>query len=239
MARVERILLYSVLSALLVAVFGGSLPMLNAPAVATAPSIDETLGPADSILLNGAKGELALKNADGHLAWSDRETARAWSIAAVNLTAIMPELLTQGSFKEELAEFDATAAEQDAEFRAQFEALQDEYGDLKPDDPQLPEAQGRAQALMTNYNDWQKRSQQIRGKKVAEQLESAYREAVEAVEVVADNQHIDVVYRFIPTSDEFKSDSPGHASEQIRLRTFLRYPEAVDITPAVLEELGL
>ena len=48
-----------------------------------------------------------------------------------------------------------------------------------------------------------------------------------------------MVYRFIPTSEEFVADSPEAASEQIRLRTFLRYPEEIDITGAVREELGL
>lgn len=239
MVRAERILLYLILTTLLLAVFGGGLPALNGPAVAIAPSMDETLGPADTVLLNGAEGELNLTNAKGRLAWSEEETARAWSIGAVSLSEIMPKILSRDSFKEEMDELQATAMEQSAEFQAQFKALQDEYGEIQPNDPKFPEAQGRAQALSNQYNEWEQRTRQIQGKKLAEHTETAYREAIEAVEVVADNRNIDVVYRYIPTADEFKSDSPGHAAEQIRLRTFLRYPEQIDLTTAVLEELGL
>lgn len=239
MVRAERILLYTVLTALLLAVFGRVLPSLSTPAAATAPSMNETLGPADELILNGTDGDLTLSNKDGRVAWGDKDTARVWSIGAVSLSAIMKELLSRESFQEEFAELQETAQTQAAEFEAQFQALQDEYGEIQPNDPKFAEAQGRAQAIQNSYQNWQQQTQKIRGKMLAEQTETAYREAVDAVEVVADKQNIDVVYRFIPTAEEFKSDSPGHAAEQIRLRTFLRYPEQIDLTPAVLDELGL
>ena len=62
---------------------------------------------------------------------------------------------------------------------------------------------------------------------------------VEAVEVVSDNREIDIVFRFIPTAESFETNIVEQAMLQIRLRTLLRYPDAIDITEAILEELDL
>lgn len=239
MGRVERIFVYGILSILLLTAFGRNGLDMTPAATANETPAKDTLGPADELLLKGKDGELTIMNGDGRIAWNEDDTSRAWSAATVNLTQLMPEILKRESYAEELSEMENMAREQNSNFEEQFKALQDEYGEIGPDDPKFPEAQQRAQALMTKYNEWQQGTLQIRGKKVAEQIERAYREVVEAVEVVAENQKIDMVYRFIPTSEEFVADSPEAASEQIRLRTFLRYPEEIDITGAVREELGL
>ena len=73
----------------------------------------------------------------------------------------------------------------------------------------------------------------------AEQLERSYRELIEAMEIVADQRSIDFVYRFIPTSEPFGTQSAEQAMLQIQLRTFLKYPEAVDLTQHILDELDL
>ena len=66
---------------------------------------------------------------------------------------------------------------------------------------------------------------------------------VDAINVVADRLDIDTVHRFIPTDDSFEiQPGPGAfqaAMLQIRLRSVLRYPEDLDITSDVLEELGI
>lgn len=239
MGRAERFLVYSLLAILILAVFGRDFSFLAEPATASEPRVPEELGPADALLLNGSEGELSITNGDGRVAWSDQDTSRAWAIGAVNLSAILPDLLKRDSYLEEIQELEALALEQNGEFEQSFKALQDEYGEIGPDDPKFPEAQQRAQALMAQYNEWQQKTLQIRAKKAAEQLEEAYREVIEAVEVVAEKQNIDIVYRFIPTTDEFNSDAPEQAAEQIRLRTLLRYPEQIDLTENISEELGL
>ena len=59
------------------------------------------------------------------------------------------------------------------------------------------------------------------------------------MEVVADRLDVDVVYRFIATSDPFQSQNVEGAVTEVRLRTVLRYPEGLDMTPEVLRELNL
>ncbi|MCP3859744.1 MAG: hypothetical protein GY704_08845 [Phycisphaeraceae bacterium] len=79
----------------------------------------------------------------------------------------------------------------------------------------------------------------IRQKLGAEQIESAYRELIEAVDIVAERQGIDIVTQFVPTGEPFDAETMDVASLQVRRRGLLRYPDEIDITEAVAEELGL
>ena len=72
-----------------------------------------------------------------------------------------------------------------------------------------------------------------------QQIELAFRELVLAVEVVAEQKNIDIVYQFVATADDFATSNPGRATLAIRERAALVYPEQLDITDAVLEELAL
>ena len=60
-----------------------------------------------------------------------------------------------------------------------------------------------------------------------------------AVDVVAERRNIDLVYRFVPTEREFEALTPDVAEKEVFLRAALRYPEDLDITNDILEELSL
>ena len=60
-----------------------------------------------------------------------------------------------------------------------------------------------------------------------------------AVDVVADRGKVDFVFRFVPTAQAFDAATPADAMLGVQVRTFLRYPEAVDLTPELLKELSL
>ena len=60
-----------------------------------------------------------------------------------------------------------------------------------------------------------------------------------AVDVVGERTKVDLVLRFVPTAQPFDVSSPADAMLQVQVRTFLRYPEAVDITAEVMKELSL
>jgi Skp family chaperone for outer membrane proteins len=74
---------------------------------------------------------------------------------------------------------------------------------------------------------------------MSEQMQNAYNEILEAVNVVSERMNIDMVLRFIPPDGEFEQTTPDATIMQIRLRTALRLPEGIDITDDVLAELGL
>ena len=73
----------------------------------------------------------------------------------------------------------------------------------------------------------------------ATHLEQSYRDMIDAVNVVGERLDIDMVYQFIPTDEEFDIRSVEATTMAIRLRPALRYPEDLDITIEVMEELSL
>ena len=239
MHRFERLIVHSLLAILTIAVladFGGR------GSVAIGDDADpakETLGPADELVLRGKSGDLTLRDDDGGLAFGDDPTSRVWSIGAVNVPKLLGLLMESDRFGEDHKEIQETAEEQNATFEAQFQAFQEEHAAVTPESPEFPEVQARFQAMMQEYQTWQKGTMAIQQRLGAEQIETAYRELIEAVDIVAEKRHIDIVTRFVPTSDLFKADNMDLASEQVRRRLFLRYPDAIDITEAVSAELGL
>ncbi len=198
----------------------------------------ETLGPADSLELTG-EPPLVVRNEDGRIAWGEQPTSRAWSIGAVHIDAVIKKLLQTEDYLGERQEMENELKELEQEFNDQAMAIQEEYGEIGEDDPSFPEAQGRMQALMQEYQQF---TQVARGRITqleATQLERSYRELIEATEIVADQRSIDFIYRFIPTEEPFGTQNSDQALLQIQLRTFLKYPEAVDITQHVMDELDL
>lgn len=198
----------------------------------------EQLGPAASLVLSGEK-DLVVTNREQRIGWGERPTARAWSIGAVHIDRVIKALLQSEAYNEERQDLEGELMELDADFNARAEALQAEYADVQESDPEFPEAQERSQAMMQEYQQFAQVAQARMSQLQTQQLERGYREMVEAVEVVSDQQELDLVMRFIPTAESFGTNVVEQAMLQIRLRTLLRYPDAIDITEAILEELDL
>ncbi len=238
MHRIERIAVHAVLLALVVIVladFEGP----GRAAIGDEPRLAEKLGPADELLLRGEDGELVVSNSEGRLAFGERPTDRIWAIGAVNVSRLLKSLMDADRFGEARTELQEEAAEQNASYEAKFEAFQRENADVTQESPDFPRVQAEFQQMMQEYQTWQQGTMAIRQKLGAEQIESAYRELIEAVDIVAERQGIDIVTQFAPTAEPFEADTMDLASQQVRRRGFLRYPDAIDITEAVADELGL
>jgi hypothetical protein len=197
------------------------------------------LGPAQNILLEGKDGVLTIRNDANHLAWGDQPTSRVWSCGAVHLDKVLKKLLANTRFMDERSQFEEAAKKQSADFERQLEAIKAKYGDMPKDSPDLSKGKEEMQTLYVQYQKWNEGVSASQSKLMAGQVESAYRELVTAVDVVADRQKIDVVYRFIPAATQFESAQLGDAMVQVQARTFLRAPESLDITAEVMKELGL
>ena len=65
------------------------------------------------------------------------------------------------------------------------------------------------QELLQERERWRREGAKRLGKLAAEQIEQAYRDLVAAVEVVAERRDIDLVFRFIPTGNDFDAQSPA------------------------------
>lgn len=236
MLRFDRILL---VLALLAATAALLRPLAGDGSTALAGLDDpKQLGPADELVLSGEE-PLTIRNDDGRIAWGERPTARAWSIGAVHIDRIIKATLQSSEYSAEREEIDSELREQDGVFGARAETITKEYGEIDNTDPNFPEAARRMEAIRQEYNQFMQMAQARTGALQAEQLERAYRELTEAVAVVADNQDIDLVYRFIPTDESFGAQQAEQAMLQIQMRSLLHYPDSIDITEEVLDELGL
>jgi Skp family chaperone for outer membrane proteins len=241
MSHRERAGIYALLTALLVVnvvvLCGRAEPEAHA-----APSFAaDRLGPAAAIELEpeGEGKPLVLQNRDGRLSWSESKHDRVYTTGYVYIGAILRQLMQSEALEEEKAELVAELNEQEAEFRARLEAVGNELQSMDPESDEARQTYERGSKLYQEYDVWRQQALNRRGKLDAEQLETAYREMVEAVQIVAEKKGVDTVYRFIPTDEPFRADNPDQAMTAIRLRSALRYPDDLDLTPDVLEELAL
>ena len=198
------------------------------------------LGPADSLLLTTESGKdpLRISVKDGHIAWGDRSTNRVCSVASVDIDKVMKKILEGASYTDPRTEATEKAKAEEVEFQTRLQAIQERYP-VADGAPPPQEAQQAVMALQREYQNWLEGVRRRDEKMGAEQFERAYRELVAAVETVAEKESIDLVYRFYPTAKPFETERMGEALSQIQSRVFLKYPEAIDITPEVMKALNL
>lgn len=198
----------------------------------------EALGPASSLELEGEK-PLVIRNEEGRIAWNDEATSRAWSIGAVHIDRIIKEMIQSEVYAGERQDLESELRDLDSEFSDRQKSIQGEFGEIGEDDPNFPAAQAQMQGLMQEYQQFAQMAQGRMAQLQAEQLERSYRDLIEAIEVVADKDEVDLVYRYIPTSEPFLKSSVEQAMLQIQMRPFLRHPDSIDLTAKVLKELDL
>ncbi len=238
----ERIVVYgalALLAAMNIAVLSNG---RGSGAWADGPADQTHLGPAGSLTLAGdedTEEPLVLRNASGRLAWSDTDYARALSVAFMHVGQAMGPLLEADVYVEEYRELETELRERDEELVETMAAFRREHQDIKPDDPAMADIQQAFQAMLQQREQMRVDATQRLGRLVSGQIERAYRDLVAAVEVVAARRSIDIVYRFIPTANDFKATNPPQTYTEVRARVALKYPAELDITDEVLEELAL
>ncbi len=207
---------------------------------AKAPS----LGPASQLTLENENAEtITLKVEEKRIAWGDQPQQRIRSIAYVHTGKALGALMQGESYVEEQQLLTEEMKEAQQAIADAFEAMQEKMQGITPEDPEFDSINQEAQAVLQQRDRFVQQANAAKATLGAEQVERAYRELVDAVNVVADRLEIDTVHRFIPTDDSFEiQPGPGAfqaAMLQIRLRSVLRYPEDIDITEEVMEELGI
>ncbi|MEI7878740.1 MAG: OmpH family outer membrane protein [Planctomycetota bacterium] len=198
------------------------------------------LGPADALLLTTEAGKDALRVSakDGHIAWGDRATNRAWSVAAVDIDKVMKKLLEGASYAEKRNEIKDKIEKGEADFQKRAEDIQAKFP-VAPGGPPPAEGQAAFQQLQQEYRMFRESIGAESDRLAAEQFEASYRELVVAVETVSEKESIDLVLRFQPTADPFEAKGSAEAIDRIRARTLLKYPTQVDITPEVMKARGI
>jgi hypothetical protein len=201
----------------------------------------EPLGPASSLVLQGDSetNRVELTAVDNHLAWGKEASHRAWSEAYVAIGVLLDGLMRSDSFSEDRRQL---AEGMQGEERAIIEKIEDikaRMDDAEPDDPEMPVLAEEGRRLLQLRQQFIQGAQLRQSELTATQLEAAYRELIEAVKVVAERRSIDIVHRFIPTDEPFGTTNAADALIQIRLRNLLLYPDALDLTSEVADDLGV
>jgi len=235
--RLTMLVALSVASLLLIDKF---MPQVGADDKAQAP----TLGPASSVTLENEDAEsLTLIVADKRLAWGDSPQKRLYSAGYVHIGKALSALLKGDSFIEENEALQGELQAAQQALMEAFKSVQERIEGLTPEDSEFEAISKEGQSLLQQRDRLIQQASVAKATLGAEQVERAYRELVDAINVVADRLEIDLVHRFIPTDDPFEvQPGPGAfqaAMLQIRLRSVLRYPEDIDITSEVLDELGI
>ncbi len=196
------------------------------------------LGPIDSITLAGEK-DLTIQNIDGHIAWGDEKTNRVWSIGFMETGKALSQLLQADHFLDARDELNEELKAQITDGRELMESLREEGNSIDSESPDAPAFRKRWEGAYGEFQKLQKLVAETRAALMAKQMQSAYNEIIEAVNVVSERKSIDIVLRFIPPDGDFGMATPDAVIMQIRLRTAMRLPEGIDITEDVLTELGL
>ncbi len=235
----ERVVIYGVL-ALLLATNLAALCGRPGPAAAADPVMaGDQLGPAETLTLVEGEKQLVLRNRGDRLSWTDRAHARAFSIGFVHVGRAVGPLLEAEQYEEEVARLAEELENRDQEMTDRIAAFLAENRDVKPAGPRAAEIQRAYQGMLQELERGRMEGAQRLDRLRAQQVERAYRDFVAAVEVVAQHRQIDIVLRFVPTANEFQAQSLAAAYTAVRIRVAVKYPEAIDITDAVLEELAV
>lgn len=247
MRHSERIIIYSALIALgafqVFSVSGGG----GVHALAQGESEQataETLGPAASLTLidpNNKNKSLVIHNRKQHISWGDEPFHAAQSMAFLHVGKPLYGLISSEPYAQPIQELRnelaAEAQQRDSDLRAQYEQVQA----LDPKDPATADRQQDFMKQREMFQKWLQDSQGRVARMEADALMRAYDEIVAAVEVVAERKNIDLVLRFLPS--ELGEDTEVVNAEQaqavIRGRAAVKYPEELDLTNAVMEELSL
>jgi Skp family chaperone for outer membrane proteins len=209
-------------------------------AMAEAAAWLSDLGPADSLKLMDNDKELVIRNKAQRIAWGDDDFRRTYTVGFVDIGRVLNPLMESAAFSEEREalrkELDGT--EQD--YRSKLEAMVEQLQGMERDNPQTKEKFDEYRKLYDEYMKWaQETALPRRNELDVKHLQQAYRELTSAVNVVADKMGVDIVLRFIPTDKDFKAANAEQGLTEIRLRTAVKYPEKLDITNEVMQELSL
>src|SRR5688572_26650419 len=198
------------------------------------------LGPAEALKLVDGQKEITVRNRDGRLAWGEGDFRQSYSIGFVDISRALNPLMESQAFMDEREALRKELEASESDYKTRLEGINSQLEGLDRESPQFQEKWEEGRKLYEEYSTWARDVAMRRHNELAvKHYQQAYKEMTSAVNVVADKLGVDMVLRFIPTENDFKSTDAEGALNEIRLRTAVKYPEKLDITSEVLEELSL
>jgi Skp family chaperone for outer membrane proteins len=196
------------------------------------------LGPADSIVIAG-KVPVKLTNVDGHVAFGDGASHRIYSMGTVNVSKGVRALMESSRFATERERLNDERTSKEEEFERRAKDLRERITKAGDDEDADPKLREDIEAFQQDVGEWGESHEKAQRDLIASQYETAYSDLREAVEVVADRRKLDIVMRFVPASEKLEPGTPDDIARQLLARTFVRIPEALDITDEVMRELNV
>lgn len=242
MSRSERTVLLPLVLFACACSFLALLITAGRPAIAAAERWLDKLGPTEGVILSGAEANdasIEIRNVEDRLAWSDSAHDRAYSVGLIDLNNVLPKMMNSERYVQQRDDLRAELQARDLEYQERNRELQEKYEGITRESPDFAEAMQAMEELNQEYQLFQRDAVQRINVLQAEQLERAYGDIVSAVEVVCDERNLDLVFRYIPVDEEFTGETSADAMNEIRMRSLLRYPDGIDITDAVLDEMAL
>jgi Skp family chaperone for outer membrane proteins len=232
---------YALLFFLLGASVAGNAILIAATSKQEDPEIKQApmLGPASSLTLVNDANELVLSSLDDRLSWGKNDYQKAYSVAFINVGRVLNPLLSSTQFQDERDQFQDEIKDGETEYQAQLESLAAEMDGVDPQSSEGQEIIAEGRAKHQELQDWLRLMMVKRNQLESGHLATAYQELISAVQIVADRKKIDIVLRTIPPEDEILSENVEATMLQIRLRSALVYPEDLEITEDVMNELGV
>ena len=198
-----------------------------------------SLGPASSLTLINDDKEVVLSNLDDRLSWGTNDYQKAYSVAFINVGRVLNPLLSSTQFQEEREQFQDEIKDGEAEYKEQLESLAEQMDGVDPESPEGREIMTQGRAKNQERQEWLRLMMAKRNQLESGHLTTAYQELISAVQIVAERKEIDIVLRTIPPEDEILGKDVDATMLQIRLRSALVYPEDLEITEDVMDELGV
>ena len=198
-----------------------------------------SLGPASSLTLVNDDKEVVLSNLDNRLSWGTNDYQKAYSFAFINVGRVLNPLLSSTQFQEEREQFQDEIKDGEAEYQEQLESLAEQMDGVDPESPEGREIMTQGRAKNQERQEWLRLMMAKRNQLESGHLSTAYQELISAVQIVAERKNIDIVLRTIPPEDEILGKDVDATMLQIRLRSALVYPEDLEITEDVMNELGV
>ena len=251
MKRRERTVIYSILGLLIlsnITILTGA----SSAAFAHFERLLAPLGPATSLTLvddSATAGtedatpakDVVLRNKDGAIAFGDSAAHRIYSLGFVDDRVIIDQLMKSEALNTRRDTLRIELQAKAKEYQDELASIEEQASRIDPQDNQEGIAQMHQMwtQLQEEFQAWQQTARARGNELEANALAESYREMVAAVDVISDRLGVDLVLRSIPTNDEFTTKDPQTVSVSIRMRTAVKMPEGIDITEAVMDELGL
>lgn len=204
------------------------------------PRASVDLGPADALSLrNEAGDQIVLRNREKRLSWSDRPSARTYTLGFVQVEKVFKAFTRSEAFVEGSKRIEEETAPKRDSYKEQLGKLAERIRAAGQDTPEGQQLIEEYKKLAKEYEDWNRKEMERRNQQAAALISRSYDEMRAAIDVVAQRLDLDIILQAYDADKGLTSTDTRQALADFTYRAVLRFPGQLDITADVLSELNL